>query len=392
MSAQATPDAAASTACRPGMPASAARDAEPPRLESLPDLYAQLDGAEWDVRALAPRLPALTRRAGGLAPEHRSAWLAGLHRAWTRQGWAMADNARLALLELAALWGDWPLARAVAQPLAAARKLDAHGSLLLARALHRLGESAPALEHLALGMIAHPRDARFAAAYRSVCRDAAYPAPALEGADLGDADLRLVPLGHQHQDDFAWQYHDPAIAELCCLPRFEDGDHWHGWLDAVRGYGDQIVYALLHREWGFAGCVSLVLRDGLGFFYYWLGRDFQGHGLGPRGGALLLAHAERHWALRACYARVYASNARSRRGLEKLGFVRLALPIDGDRAPECLYRRGEPLAGRGAVADEARALFAAMGSRVRVCFPVLPAGVAHPEAWAACKESRHVPG
>lgn len=376
------------------LPAPAPGDPECAAAASLPALYAELDGADWDVRALAPRLPDLARHAGGLAPEHRLAWLRGLHRAWTRQGWALADAARPALLELAAAWSDWPLVRAVAEPLAAQRRLDAHGSLLLARALHRLGESEGALAHLTAGLMAHPRDARFVAAYRSVRADSAYAVPAIEGADLGDADLRLTPLGHRHLNDFAWQYQDPAIAELCCLPDFEDDAHWHGWLEQVRGYGDQVVYAVLHREWGFTGCVSLVLRDGLGFFYYWLGRDFQGHGLGPRAGALLLAHAEDHWGLYACYARVYTGNARSRRGLEKLGFSRQELPIEGGRGPECLYRRGAPLAGPGAVAEEARGLFAAMGSGVRILFPALPAGAAEPSAETrrTGEEVDHVPG
>ena len=45
------------------------------------------------------------------------------------------------------------------------------------------------------------------------------------------------------------------------------------------------------REWGFVGSVSLVMHGEVGFFYYWIGRDFQGYGIGPEAVQLLLQAA-----------------------------------------------------------------------------------------------------
>ena len=99
---------------------------------------------------------------------------------------------------------------------------------------------------------------------------------------IEDETLRLEPLGHHHCADFAWQYWDPDIARLCCLPVFADDAAWHRWLDECWGYGDQRLYAVLHRDWGFVGSVSLTLHEDLGFFYYWIGSRFPGAGARDR--------------------------------------------------------------------------------------------------------------
>lgn len=358
----------------------------------LADLARELEASSWSLRVLAASLPELLRASGELQPEQRSTWLYGLHLAWGRHGWALRGDRLHDLLDLAVAWCDWTLACYVGEALCERGMLDAHGALMLALALHRQGESNMALERLVHGLLAYPMDRRFDAAYRSFSADLAYAAPRIDGTDWDDDELRLVPLGHQHVDDFAWQYYDPAIAELCCLPQFKNADHWHAWLDEVRGYGDQVVYAVIHRDWGFVGSVSLIVHDDLGFFYYWLGRDFQGQGLGPRAGALLLAHAERHWGLRTCYTKVFASNTPSQRGLAKLGFAPLALPIDAGRSAENLYRRVVAAPSTADVANEARRLFAAMGSRIRVLIPILPRGVVYhrPEQYDTQEVAAHV--
>ncbi len=342
-------------------------------MASLDALYGRLEDADWGARLLARLLPAILRLADELAPGARLAWMIGLRRAWDRHGRALPGAARGGLLELAAAWRDWPLAREVGAARRERGELDAAGERALARALHLLGESEAALETLLPGLLARPGDSRHADAWRAIAlereRDADWPG--IDGAAANAPDLRLAPLGHRHLLDFAWQYHDPAIATRCNLPAFADAGQWRDWLDSTRGHGDQITHAVLHREWGFIGSVSLILQDGLGFFYYWLGRDFQGHGLGPRAGALLLGHAERHWRMRACHARVYADNTASRRGLGKLGFRELNLAIDGGGREERLYRRAARFVPKHEAASEARELFARMESRARVLYPIL---------------------
>lgn len=339
----------------------------------LSTLGERLEAADWEARLLARLLPDLCRRSGELAPDARLAWMLGLRRAWNRHGWALAGDARKALLELAAAWSDWPLAVEIGSASRERGELDVGGARDLASALHHLGDSAAARTTLLPGLLSSPADARHAEAWRVITADQARDAdwPVIDGAASDDPDLRLTPLGQRHLLDYAWQYHDPDIGARCNLPDFTDAGEWLAWLKATREQGDRVTLAVLHREWGFIGSVSLVLHDGIGFFYYWLGRDFQGHGLGPRAGVLLLGHAERHWGLRACYARVYADNAASRRGLAKLQFRELSLAIAGDGAEERLYRRAEQDVSEAEAASEARELFARMESRARVLYPRL---------------------
>ncbi len=121
---------------------------------------------------------------------------------------------------------------------------------------------------------------------------------------------------------------------------------------------------MLHREWGFIGCVSLAVHRDVGFFYYWLGRDFQGRGYGPRAGALLLSLAQQAYGLRCCYAKVYDHNLRSRRGLEKMGFADLDIRGAGEDCNQVFYRRG-PAQARRRIVGELHWLLECMDAQVR---------------------------
>lgn len=138
---------------------------------------------------------------------------------------------------------------------------------------------------------------------------------------------------------------------------------------ATYGYGDQVVFAVLHREWGFVGSVSLILHRGAGFFYYWVGADFQGRGFGPEAVSILLRLARDVYGMRTCYAKVFSGNHRSQRGLSKLGFrpmsVQAALPDDDER----FYRLGVDVP-EAAANRELQTLLKDMGSELRVRKPV----------------------
>jgi RimJ/RimL family protein N-acetyltransferase len=333
----------------------------------LASLGVQLEAADWEVRLLARLLPTLCRQAGELAPDARLTWVIGLRRAWNHHGWALSGDARRALLELAAAWCDWPLAREVGEQCQERGELDADAARLLLAAWFRSGELDAALALAVHGQLACPHDARYAIAYRALLDSQALRQrfSCIEGEEWGEPGLRLEPLGHQHRVEFAWLYHDPDIAELCNLPDFADNAEWHDWLDDCRESGDQVVYAVLDRQWGFVGSVSLILHEGVGYFYYWLGRAFRGQRLGPRAGALLLRYAEANWGLRACYAKVYAHNAGSRRALARLSFRELDVASEMSGAPVRFYRRGAPATAADSHAELAW-LLGRMGSS---CIP-----------------------
>lgn len=177
-------------------------------------------------------------------------------------------------------------------------------------------------------------------------------------------ELRLQQLEHGHVEHFRRQYADPAIAALCCWPEFADADAWHDWLDAIHAAPEHALFGVWHRYQRFIGCAGLVMHDGLGLFHYWLGRDFRAQGHGTRTGLALLAFAREHWGLRACYAKVFASNHASRRSLSKIGFHGVGVQIDSP-APSEEYLLRWPCDHHDA-ADEARRLFAALEADIQV--------------------------
>jgi len=333
---------------------------------SLATLWESLESGAWSPRALRRSLPAVVAHAASLAPESRIAWLVRLREA-ARHAWAAPTEVGETLLRLANAWCDWPLLLATAERLEAAGELPAWASPLMIDAQLRMGASQAGLTRCRALALLHPQDR-----WASGCHDALQQwiafiervAPPIVGESL-----RLEPMGHHHAGDFAWQYYDPAIAERCCLPTFADHAHWHRWLDQCWSYGDQCMYAVLHPEWGFTGSVSLILRDGIGFFYYWLGRDFQGYGLGPAAARLLLDHARRHRGMRTCYAKVFEDNTPSRRALEKLGFDALDFCPAPPNAHEVLYRSGLPQCREDSV-EELRTLFERMGADTRIAVPL----------------------
>ncbi len=339
---------------------------DPSAVGSLSTLWDALESAQWSPRALERWLPEVYARAFELAPDARIAWLTRLREA-ARHAWAAPVAARQSLAQLANAWCDWPLLLATAERLEAVDASPAWIGPMMVDAQLRLGSPQAALTRCRALALLHPQDR-----WASGCHDALQQWIAFierVAAPIVGESLRLEPMGHHHAGDFAWQYYDPAIAERCCLPAFADHAHWHRWLDQCWGYGDQCLYAVLHPEWGFIGSVSLILRGDIGFFYYWLGRDFQGYGLGPAAARLLLDHARGHRGMRTCYAKVFEDNMPSRRALEKLGFDALDICPAPPNAHEVLYRSGLPQCREDSV-EELRTLFERMGAETRIAVPM----------------------
>lgn len=311
-------------------------------------------------------LAAARERADALAPSERTAWLQVLRRFVARRA-SLPDALRVALVALAARWADWPLVRGLAMRPGGGGACLAEVEPALATALLRLGDVEEALALCRSRMLRHPRDAQAA-------RDHAWLAAwrrfvGAQGGAIDDGALRLEPLGHHHMEDFAWQYHDPSIARLCCLPAFDTDARWHAWLDECWNFGDQRLYAVIDPDWGFVGSVSLIQHGALGFFYYWIGPDFQRCGRGPAAVRSLLRHAESRRGMRSCYAKVFVDNLPSRRAMEKLGFVPTAAVPASPWREEMFYLRGAPIP-HAAQAEELQWLFERMGSDVRVRRPL----------------------
>jgi RimJ/RimL family protein N-acetyltransferase len=310
---------------------------------TLDQLYRELAADGWCGATLVRHLPALLSCCHCLDPRERGAWIDGLTLCLHRHAWALDREARRNLLDLAARWCAWPLAAQAGEAFARESLPTGADALRLMEAWRHLGRADAALSLAVRLQLLAPGDQRYADAHADLLAWAAWRdrVPRADGHAFGDADVSLEPMAHHHDNDFAWQYHEPETAQLCCLPVFNDPLEWHRWLDRAYGYGDQLVYAIEHRDLGFIGSASLVVHEDVGFFYYWLGPDFRGQGLGPRAVSLLLAMAQREYGLRCCYAKVFDFNLRSRRALEKLGFADLDMRGAGDDANQMFYRWGE---------------------------------------------------
>lgn len=153
--------------------------------------------------------------------------------------------------------------------------------------------------------------------------------------------LSLTPLQFYHVADFGWQYGDTEIAKLCNLPVFSSAQHWMAWLHLCQQEKERHLFAVMHQEYGFIGSVSLQLFDGIGFFYYWLGKDFQGQGYGPLAVDLLMAAGRDYLGMHSCYAKVFDYNLASNRAITKLGFTALPFKALPPSEAEVFYYMGQ---------------------------------------------------
>ena len=244
-------------------------------------------------------------------------------------------------------------------------EMSARQCFYLGLALWMQARVQEAVEFIRSGVLAHPRDASLAGLYEDVKAWRAFAASrAIHGGEL-----TLEPLGRHHVESFALQYSDPLIATLCCLPVFDADWQFFDWLDEQYLMPGKSTYAVIHDGLGFVGVVSLLQVEDVGFFYYWIGPDFQGFGLGPRAVDLMLLDAATSREMSVCYAKVFNDNARSRQGLAKLGFVPLDVQAIPPHEDEIFYRMGVDVDEVQAAA-ELDWLLRQMDSEVRLAIPL----------------------
>ncbi|GLS25004.1 GNAT family N-acetyltransferase [Marinibactrum halimedae] len=143
-------------------------------------------------------------------------------------------------------------------------------------------------------------------------------------ATVTKGEITLTPLLPSHINQYRAQIRDPNIAKLCNLPEFTSAQHWLTWYQQeCPQTQSHTVFAVEHQRFGFIGSVSLEIHQGVGFFYYWFGREFQGRGFGPLAVTLLLVHGVAHYGLTCCYAKAYFYNMPSLKALEKMDFSQL---------------------------------------------------------------------
>lgn len=137
-----------------------------------------------------------------------------------------------------------------------------------------------------------------------------------------DEEIVLQPIGLHHAEAFFHQYRDPAIGELTRLPDFNEVADVIDWIKSQQ-QKNYPVFCIIHRKHGFSGCVAMIRSGEAAFFYFWIGVDYQGYGLGQRAGHLLLSQIKAKLGIQYVFTSTYECNLRSRNALQRLGFETL---------------------------------------------------------------------
>jgi RimJ/RimL family protein N-acetyltransferase len=107
---------------------------------------------------------------------------------------------------------------------------------------------------------------------------------------------------------------------MTSLPQFSSVDEYENWRVKQVENENKSVYAVVHKEHGFVGAVSLHRHQYSAFFYFWIGADYQGQGYGQRAAQILFSMAEHTVGINGIYTCAFEDNSRSLAALGDLGF------------------------------------------------------------------------
>jgi RimJ/RimL family protein N-acetyltransferase/uncharacterized membrane protein (DUF2068 family) len=268
------------------------------------------------------------------------------------------------VIHLAGLLCDWNL------QLQALDQLEGeHLASTKAYALWKLGQWQNAYECLHHSMFVTPTNKDNYALYHHLAdmSQGQYFARYTQG-DITN-DLSLEPLNIHHCDEYLWQSWNPETAQLCCLPHLTNAHQWYLWLGEQQSLNDQSTFAVIHSVHGFIGVVSLIVHRHVGFFYYWVGPDFQGKGFGPLAAQLLLNLGEQGLGINCCYAKVLFSNLASQKALKKIEFKDITHVTGVSDEGEQFFYYGKAKAAKDQCL-ELHQLLRDMGSTTQMAMPL----------------------
>lgn len=300
----------------------------------LDTLLTWLRMSDYDPRVLAAWLPAWVERPPSLTYGDLARCREALVEVWRHYLLDPDDLAFIQQLGLAAMWlGAWRLAIDIFRGGLACDSQDVAGHYYLAQCLAATGDVRAALESIGHAVVLAPDNRRCRAMERllraRLTRWAQLPWYRPEIAE--DGELRLEPLGPEHADAVLSQYgSDPQISVMTRLPELNDRRETLAWIDEQRHQPGRMNYAVMHEERGLVGVVCLYRAGSASYFYFWIGGEAQGQGLGSRAARCLFAQA-RAAGIDDVFTSAYLDNARSLRALEHLGFCRLPVAaVDED--------------------------------------------------------------
>jgi RimJ/RimL family protein N-acetyltransferase len=321
----------------------------------------QLSG--HDTAVLAAGMPALLEQAHLLGAGARGAWRTALHHTWNNYLAPVIDagfHCQLGIL--AARLGDWGLAKHCfsVQLLIYGDSAAALYNLACCEVATGGAPSAMRLLERALALDADDECCRELWQQVTV-QQQRHAAMAWYHADIaGDDQLTLEPLGASHAAALLHQYRDHQIGILTRLPALHTLDDAKAWIAQESAADGRYCCAVMHAGHGFIGVVSMQRGGDGGYFYFWIGSDFQDQGWGRKAANLLFTLAAKN-GIADLFTSVYQDNTRSRRTLDRLGFrdtgLRAAAPDD-----DLLFLHLPLRSGSADIDDGLRRLCAAIGS------------------------------
>lgn len=138
--------------------------------------------------------------------------------------------------------------------------------------------------------------------------------------------VRIEPIGDEHETRVQELASDPAVAATSNLPSPYPADGARTWIAHVqetRQEGRLYAFAVIDSTEGLVGVSSLMAVDrlkGRGSLGYWMGRPYWGRGYATTGSRLVVSFGFDELGLRAIDATCLIDNAASARVIRKLGF------------------------------------------------------------------------
>jgi len=347
-------------------------DAHPTHLARLIDCVADLPtemsvstqrlsilrSSNYDPRVLKAAMAGLHQQPLSLSETARRDWTSALVRTWRNYLPLPHDdiygNFYRDVAIFAAQLGHWGLAQeclCLGLNLFCENALDLHH---LAYCEASTGATDDALSRLARAIDLAPDDESCQQLYAELYkRQQAWDACTWYDPTVArDKELRLEPLGSEHVSSLLYQYRDPQIAEMTRLPVMHTAEDVEAWMAEQAEDAARMTYAVMHACWGFVGMVNVHCADKAGYFYFWMGSDFQDRGLGQRATALLFRQTDK-LGVRDIYTSAYTDNQRSLHALKRVGFKEVSLrALEPDERLIFLYLRREATAING---DEVKA-------------------------------------
>ncbi len=327
-------------------------------------LLSHLRLSTWDSRVLADCLPALLQMPLNLTAAERLHWIDALSRVWDGY-FPVGEDVEFAVnvARFAMRLSAWGLAVRCFSSLSACALHTAAIQYDLALCHYSVENIDEALRAAHRASALDPDNPHFQQLEQQLHEWSAYcnAAHCYDSALCRDGDLSIHPFGLHQTAAAMFQLRDANITVQTGLPAWKDQDEFSAWVMKRQVADNEACFAVVHAIYGFVGIVSLQWKDDKGYFYFWIGADYQNRCFGSRAARLMFNMAEEKLGIAQVYTCAFRDNTRSRRALGKLGFAMLPFDAKEPDQDAVFYRRAAATTPGDAVLKELTGLLRDLG-------------------------------